>query len=1001
MRFSRQLIAMTVVIGLLLTLGVSLPGSVAGATVGTGGRIAFEYSNAIDHTNGIATVNADGTDFNFLGPGINPRWSPDGSEIAYRAAPGGDLAVMNADGSDKRTLVQGALALGNSAPDLAWSPDGSQIAYLNQPSGGGNYTIWVTGSEGQNPHQLFSSTALSCCESLDWSPDGNVLLFSALPGTGSSYYDLFTVNVHTLALSRITHTANHSENWARWSPDGQQIVFDVVNTQNDSDRGMRVTDASGGSERIISNGTSKRDPVWSPDGTRILYDKFDSQGHYAGKFAMSLAGGQETAVYTAKPGDFTKFADWTGYSPVQVEFTQAIQQLQTLAQLDKSLATSGGPPVPIVAGKAAVMRVIFNEVQQNTDYVVRVNGAFSSQHRVTLIPGCTAEDRRNQQNHCDAVNFYFTPPAGQWTEHLTVEDPGSGNVVLHEDFNLTSVKSKDITLKAVSVCDSQDAAGNWQCQDQTVLPQLSGLMRAIFPTANLKVIVTPLAVRERVSDFPRPIDWWSQVDLDLAALYDANDSAFAQLGIETYYVGTVRSGGALPGGILGTAFIGSRGAAAQVSDFSLNYQRAPAIFAHEVGHAIGLDHTNTAAPGLSFSTGAGCWLGTRNNLPPYPYSDNDLRSGGAPGKIETGFDVANQVALPGDAFYDIMGYCGSPAPSGAADDTQWITPFSYTQLLSPAGPLSLGPVKVQDAPSTSSPSWLIRGTIDQATATLGPLFAVDAPSANDAGTGSYRIEVRDASDSLLFTRMFDAPAGHGSPGPGQEMTVAPQQFSEIIPVQAGAASIQIFDPFNTQIGSLTLAGAAPQVTIDPVQTDGTIDLSWSVSDPDSTSHTYWVDYSPDGGQTWENQAMDLKDASLKLDASTLAGSDNAVFRVIGSDGVNSGEATSQPFSVGKKLPQAEIIGPEAHSFRTGDLVWLQGAAWDADDGSLDGDSIRWSSDKDGTLGTGASLPVYDLSAGTHTITMTATDSDHNSVSKTMTVAVSDASIVEGEQPGTP
>jgi len=127
----------------------------------------------------------------------------------------------------------------------------------------------------------------------------------------------------------------------------------------------------------------------------------------------------------------------------------------------------------------------------------------------------------------------------------------------------------------------------------------------------------------------------------------------------------------------------------------------------------------------------------------------------------------------------------------------------------------------------------------------------------------------------------------------------------------------------------------------------------------------------------------------------LSGSDGqGVFRVIASDGVNSGEATSTPFSVADKTPHAEITGPSGGSFRSGNLVWLEASAWDTDDGTLDNGAVMWTSSRDGNLGNGASLPVYDLSVGTHTITMTAHDSDNNTVSDTITVTITDGPIVE-------
>jgi hypothetical protein len=55
-------------------------------------------------------------------------------------------------------------------------------------------------------------------------------------------------------------------------------------------------------------------------------------------------------------------------------------------------------------------------------------------------------------------------------------------------------------------------------------------------------------------------------------------------------------------------------------------------------------------------------------------------------------------------------------------------------------------------------------------------------------------------------------------------------------------------------------------------------------------------------------------------------------------------------------------------------VVLQGSATDFEDGSLPDEALSWSSDVQGGLGTGASLPIASLLPGAHTITLTAIDS---------------------------
>jgi len=57
---------------------------------------------------------------------IEPGWSPDGSQIAFKH--GERLGVIRADGSGQHDVAAGAVNHGPWAP--AWSPDGSMIAFL-------------------------------------------------------------------------------------------------------------------------------------------------------------------------------------------------------------------------------------------------------------------------------------------------------------------------------------------------------------------------------------------------------------------------------------------------------------------------------------------------------------------------------------------------------------------------------------------------------------------------------------------------------------------------------------------------------------------------------------------------------------------------------------------------------------------------------------------------------------------------------------------------------
>lgn len=80
-----------------------------------------------------------------------------------------------------------------------------------------------------------------------------------------------------------------------------------------------------------------------------------------------------------------------------------------------------------------------------------------------------------------------------------------------------------------------------------------------------------------------------------------------------------------------------------------------------------------------------------------------------------------------------------------------------------------------------------------------------------------------------------------------------------------------------------------------------ISVEWKAQDLDKDDHiTYLLLYSNNGGQSWPlTIAEDLKENSLTLNASSLPGNSAnlSLFRVIATDGVNTGILDSSPFSI--------------------------------------------------------------------------------------------------------
>jgi hypothetical protein len=107
------------------------------------------------------------------------------------------------------------------------------------------------------------------------------------------------------------------------------------------------------------------------------------------------------------------------------------------------------------------------------------------------------------------------------------------------------------------------------------------------------------------------------------------------------------------------------------------------------------------------------------------------------------------------------------------------------------------------------------------------------------------------------------------------------------------------------------------------------------------------------------------------------------------DGFNTSVAFVDGLVVGSNQPPvvAMVRPHEGDVAHAGANVVLLSSTDDPEDGALAPEKIVWTSDRDGTLGTGPALNTTQLSPGTHVITVTGTDSQGASASASAKITV--------------
>lgn len=242
------------------------------------------------------------------GTWMNLDVSPDGEQIVFDLL--GDLYLLPIGGGDAEALTNG----------MAWdmmprfSPDGSEIAFISDRTGGDN--VWTIPADGGEPRQA-SREDFRLVNNPVWSPDGRFIAarkhFVSTRSLGSGEIWLYHASGEGSGL-QLNEKPNEQKDLGEpaFSPDGRYVYFSQDTTPGgtfqygkNAAEGIysirRIDRETGDIETVIAGPGGAVRPTPSPDGKHLAFvRRIRFQSHL---FLHDLKSGENTPIYDALDRD--------------------------------------------------------------------------------------------------------------------------------------------------------------------------------------------------------------------------------------------------------------------------------------------------------------------------------------------------------------------------------------------------------------------------------------------------------------------------------------------------------------------------------------------------------------------------------------------------------------------------------------------------------------------------------------------------------------------------
>ena len=654
---------------------------------------------------------------------------------------------------------------------------------------------------------------------------------------------------------------------------------------------------------------------------------------------------------------------------VKIEITQAIQCLDNPNCADNSIWLYTGKPtmarvyVRLAPGAFTELTNIEGVLCHGErgvggcGKIITPSMSVRSLNKVTVRRDASVADDRG---NIDATLNFLIPPGWVNTPAFSVLGVGEKFTVtayvnyFMKDFVYETEYDNNFTVAKAQLARSQPlglmfvpVTSNGTIASVSEMHSIMSWLRLVYPTSDLRFGYTP-------GPFYWNTDWGGDCGGFGGLLFNlAWNRGFDQ---RLWYGMVDKGAGEVGPGKPGASGCGNL--VIGVADGFVGYgdRNTGQIAAQEFAHNLHRDH----APG--------CNAGSPD--PKYPMPNGFLD--------EFGLDVLRQQIYKPNESYDYMGYCGG-------ENDTWTSIYTYLGMAAslPNGGYSVAKSHAKLASlALGNPGDRAYLTMDGSISPdgvdiLNGFYRMDVSSGEfpKLEEGPFGVELLDAKGEVIYSQSF-APSGNSN----DEHLDPPLSgyFFLAIPWDENAREARFIYEGN-ELAMIKASRRAPKAvwvsTGENSQSDlESFKISWEASDQDGDPLQVQIEYSPDDGATWSVLATNPEINSLEINSSSLIGGDSAKLRLRVTDGFNTTTVDSELFQVGNKSPEAYISWPEdGVIYTSGTPIYLTALGLDLEDGSIDPETILWSSDINGELGQGDQL-VDSLSVGQHILTAHVIDS---------------------------